>query len=330
MSHSLPILSAEDHAVLSAWRLGPIVHASVPATGTVNRTILVQTANGTYAFRAYLRPDWARVAWEHKVIALAETGGIPVCRPLPLPDGGTFIERGGRFYALFPLATGQQISREKLDFFEIAAARRCLAHIHRALADFPAEQARPKALTFDTAETLARIPCLEAAIRARETQTELDQAALQQLAGRRHWLEHTAVNDALMRLRLAALPQQVVHGDFQETNLFFAGNEVSGVIDWDQSGLAPRTWEVMRTLDLMLRLAPDPCRVFLSAYRNIKALPDEELREATTCYGVLADRNLWVYEAVYLDGNERVRQFLAPDGFVPFSTRWRMRGKEVQ
>ncbi|MDQ2800488.1 MAG: phosphotransferase, partial [Armatimonadota bacterium] len=299
---------------------------SVPMTGTVNRTVLAQTENGAYAFRSYLRPDRARVEWEHKIIARADTGGIPVCRPLPLPDGGTFVERGGHFYALFPLATGQQISRDNLGMSEVAAAGRCLARIHRRLADFPAEQARPKLLAFDTAETLALIPRLEAAIRAQETLTELDQAALLQLAGRRQWLEQATGDDALMRLRLAGLPQQVVHGDFQETNLFFAGNEVSAVIDWDQSGLAARAWEVMRALDLMLRLAPEPCRVFLSAYRNVYALPDEELDEAAACYGVLADRNLWVYEAVYLDGNERVRQFLAPDGFVPFSTRWRILG----
>lgn len=324
MSHSIPILSAEDHAVLSAWRLGSIVHASVPMTGTVNRTVLVQTATRAYAFRAYLRPDRGRVQWEHTVIALAGAGGIPVCRPLPLPDGGKFVERDGRFFGLFPLAAGQQIQRDNLGMAEVAAAGRCLAHIHRTLADFPAEQARPKTLTFDTPETLALIPRLEAAIRARETQTELDQAALQQLTGRRHWLECAAAGDAQMQIRLAALPQQVVHGDFQETNLFFAGNEVSAVIDWDQSGLAPRAWEVMRVLDLMLQSAPEPCRVFLSAYRSLMALPDEELDEAAVCYGVLADRNLWVYEAVYLDGNDRVRQFLAPGRFVPFAARWTM------
>lgn len=330
MSHPTPILSAEDHLVLSAWRLSPIVTASVPVTGTVNRTVLVQTADSAYAFRAYLRPDRGRVQWEHNVIARSGAGGIPVCRPLPLPDGETFVERGGRFFALFPLAAGQQIPREKLGISDVAAAGRCLAHIHLALADIPAEQARPKSLTFNTAETLVLLPRLEAAIRARETWTDRDHAALLQLAGRRQWLEHAAGDDTSMRLRLAALPRQVVHGDFQETNLFFAGNEVSAVIDWDQSGFALRAWEVMRALDLMLRLAPEPCRIFLSTYRSLQALPDEELDEAAACYGVLADRNLWVYEAVYLDGNDRVRQFLAPGEFVPFAARWRMQGREVQ
>lgn len=322
MSHLAAILSAEDQAVLSAWRLGPIVHASVPATGTINRTVLVQTADTAYAYRAYLRPDQARVQWEHTVIALADAGGIPVCRPHPLPDGETFVEREGRFFALFPVASGYQIPREKLGFSEAAAAGRCLARIHRALEGIPPEQARLKTLTFDTAETLALIPRLEAAIQARDTQTAIDRAALQQLKQHRYWLEQAAWDNARMRLRLAALPQQVVHGDFQETNLFFAGNEVSAVIDWDQSGLTARAWEVIRALHLMLHLAPEPCRAFLSAYRSLKALPDEELQEAAVCYSVMEDCNVWVYEALYLDGNERVRQFITPGEFVPFAVRW--------
>ena len=330
MSPLAPILSAEDRAVLSAWRLGPIVQASVPATGTVNRTVLVQTVDSAYAFRAYLRPDPARVEWEHRIIALADAGGIPVCRPATQTDGGTFVEREGQVFALFPLATGFQVSRDNLGLSEVSAAGRCLAHIHQALADFPQEQARPKPLTFDTKETLALILRLEATIRARERLTELDQAALLQLAGRRHWLECAAAGDAQIQIRLASLPRQVVHGDFQETNLFFSQNEVSAVIDWDQSGLAPRAWEVLRALDLMLQLAPEPCRAFLSAYRSIQALSDEELQEAAACYGVLADRNLWVYEAAYLDGNDRVRQFLTPGAFVPFTMRWGMPGQEVQ
>lgn len=81
-------LSPEDHAALSAWQLGPILGASLPATGTVNRTVLVQTASGAYALRAYRRPDRARIAWEHTAISHAAVRGIPVCRPLPLPGGG--------------------------------------------------------------------------------------------------------------------------------------------------------------------------------------------------------------------------------------------------
>ena len=325
MAGLTPVFSPEDRAVLAAWHLGPILEAALPTTGTVNRTVLIQTASGAYALRAYRRraEGRARAEWEHRAIGWAAARGVPICPPLPLPNGETVTEWNASLFALFPLAAGRQAAREKLSAEEIAAAGRCLAHIHLAFADFPIAQARPKNLTVDLAAVLAVIPRIEAAIRALPIQTEVEGAALGQLAARRDWLAENRHMAEGVPERLSALPHQVVHGDFQETNLFFEGGEVNAVIDWDQCGVAPRAWEVLRALHLMLDLAPGPCRVFLAAYRGLCPLPEAELQEAAACYSVLADQNLWVYEAAYLEGNDRVRQFLTPSEFVPFAARWR-------
>jgi len=318
------MLSPKDHAVLSAWRLGPVLNVSIPATGTVNRTVLIQTTSGTYALSAYPRrvEGRARVAWEHTAISWAGSRGLPVCRPLPLPGGETVNEQDGRLFALFPLASGRQVRREELGDGEVAASGRCLARIHLAFADFPVAQARSKNLAVDLAAVLAGIPRIEAAIGALPIQTEADRAALGQLAARRDWLAENIHMAEGVPERLSTLPCQVVHGDFQETNLFFEGTDVSAVIDWDQCGVAPRAWEVLRALHLMLGMTPGPCRAFLAAYRGLCPLPPSELQEAAACYGILADQNLWVYEAVYLEGNDRVRQFLTPGAFIPFAERW--------
>ena len=317
-----PTLSAQDQRVLSSWRLGPILSTEIPPTGTVNRTVLLQTANGAYAFRAYHRPDLSRVLGEHTALRHAAAQGIPVCPPVPLPNGETVVEQGGSLFALFSGASGQQIGRHSLSFQEVAAAGRCLARIHRAFEAFPIEQARRKQFTFDTPDTLARLTHLEEVIPAHEEQTEIEMAALRQLAERREWIVRTEAQDAAMQVRFAAMPSQIVHGDFQETNLFFDQGEVSAVIDWDQFGAAPRVWDILRSLDLMLGLAPKPCRVFLNAYRSLSSLPEEELEEGAAWCGFLADRNLWVYEAFFLNGNERVRPFLRQESFQPFEVRF--------
>jgi hypothetical protein len=38
---------------------------------------------------------------------------------------------------------------------------------------------------------------------------------------------------------------------------------------------------------------------------------------------------LWFYETLYREGNERVRRFLRPGGFVPFEVRWQAVMKEL-
>jgi homoserine kinase type II len=320
-------LSREDRHALAHWGLGTVLYAATPAAGTVNRTALIQTSEGSFALRVSRR-EQERVEWEHECIAWAADHGLPVCRPIPLPWGATVEAHAGTFYALFPLAHGRQVMRGDLDAEHARAAGECLARIHAAFETFPSERARPKRLTVDVSGARSLIPRVEEAIRVLPNRGEAEETALQHMAERRARLAPLGHLVERATALLATLPAVVVHGDYQETNLFFEGDAVSAVIDWDQSGLAPRGWEVMRALHLMLGLAPNLCHPFLSGYRSVLPLPEEELADAAMCYGVLADSNLWVYKAAYLDGNGRAKRFIGSEPFVPFQEQWEAAGLE--
>jgi homoserine kinase type II len=311
--------TADDLDVLGAWAIGPIVASHAPSSGTINRTLLVDTPGGSYALRAYRHRDRAPVEREHEVIAYARAQGLPAVAPLPLPGGATILERAGRFYALFPRAPGSQIERDDLGTAELAAMGRCLAALHRGLASYPSERARRRELAVDRDAALDRIAALDRAIRARPNLDDVDRRALTALAGRREWIIRCG---AFRPNDLMALEQQLIHGDYQHTNLFFERGYVSAIIDWDQTYLAPRAWEIVRAMHLVWNLAAGPCRVFLAAYRSELSLPDAELDLAATYYGWFRAHDLWLYEAIYTEENGRVPAFVESDGFAPLVDRW--------
>ena len=317
-------ITEEERDVLSEWPLGRILSAVVPLTGTVNRTLLVQAERGEFVLRVSSRAR-ERVEWEQECIVFASAQGVPVCLPIPA-SSGTILERRGLFFALFPRASGEQIARADLRAEHAQAAGECLARIHAALETLPAGRARVKNLTGDIAGAVALVPYLDAAILAHPAQTATEQAARAQLAGRRAYLEQNRSLAASIPDRLAALPQRVLHGDFQETNLFFENDKVSAVIDWDQSGRAARGWEIVRVLHLMFQLAPKLCQAFLDGYESVTPLEDGEAEESASCYALLSDSNLWVYAAVYLEGNTRAKPFISPAPFVPFEKLWKASG----
>lgn len=78
-------LSAHDAAILAAWPLGAIRRVMMPQTGVVHRTLLVESATGCYALRAYRHAHRAPVEREHALIAYAAARGIPAVCPVPLP-----------------------------------------------------------------------------------------------------------------------------------------------------------------------------------------------------------------------------------------------------
>ena len=312
-------LTPQDRVVLNAWPLGSILSATTPPTGTINRTLLLTTTAGDYVLRAYRHAERWRVEAEHALIAYAAARGIPAPKPIPPPCGDTILERGGHFYALFPRAPGHQISGSGLDSGTAAAMGRFLAELHQVLRDFPSEHVSVRSIDVDPVATLAGIDRLLAVIRNRPVLDAVDRYALEGLESRRIWIERStpvALPD------LSSLGRQVIHGDYQEANLFFDAGKVSAIIDWDQAYTASRAWEVVRTLHLAFHLCPETCRAFLSAYRAELPLEPGDLEIAAAAYSLMRAHNPWVYNAYYLEGNDRVRGYIQPGSFVPFAEEW--------
>jgi homoserine kinase type II len=314
-----PAMAAEELELLNAWRIGQVYSIETPETGTINRTLLVESAGGSYVLRAYRHAERAPVEREHAAIAHVRLGGLPAMAPIALPGGATILERGGRCYALFPRAPGRQLAHGQLTPGHIAAMGTFLARTHAALRGFPLEQAARRECALDRAATLAGIERLQAAICARPALDEFDEAVLWQLAGRRDWIARAP----LARMPdLSVLGEQLIHGDFQHTNLFFAEGQVVAIIDWDQTYVAAREWEITRALDLICHFELEACHAFLAGYRAYADLDPAAMELAATGYALMRAHDLWLYQAIYVDGNQRVRRFVAPGPFVPLIERW--------
>jgi Ser/Thr protein kinase RdoA (MazF antagonist) len=312
----------QDLATLcQAWNIAPLIAARAPETGTIHQTLLLETSGGNYALRTYRYPPEKRwhVEAEHALIAYACSQSIPAMAPLPLPDGDTILEHDGCLHALFPFARGYQTRRSKITPAESAAMGAFLAQLHRALHDYPSDRVANRIFNVDHAATLAAIDEIAAIIKARPQPDDYDTQALIRLQQRRMWLETTQPPD---ETAFARLEQQVIHGDYQETNLFFANNTVSAIIDWDQSYAAPRTWEVIRAMHYLFQFNPAPCHLFLEAYRRELPLSSEELDITANVYSWIRTHDMWLYEEYYLQGNQRVRQFYSPHAFTPLIERW--------
>jgi homoserine kinase type II len=308
------------NGLVAAWGMGPPVEVRTPETGTINRTVLIATREARYALRGYRHTVRAPVEREHALIAYARSHGVPAVAPLPTLAGETILERDGRYYALFPWAPGRQLAHADLGAAEIATMGTFLAELHRALRDSPRHLVAVRELRSNRDAALAELRRYEALVASLPQRTESDERILARLVGQRAWLEASWTEP---EQSLAQLPRQPIHGDYTEANLFFAGGRVAAVIDWDQAYLAPPAWEVARTLDLVFRFAPEPCRLFLGGYRSVGPLSDGELDLAVEHYSAMRACDCWMYAAIYEQGNDRVRQFIEPGGFTPLEAKWR-------
>jgi len=332
----------DARVIFRPWELGEVIAARAPDLGAIHRTLLLTTTSGRYVVRGYRHRERAPVEREHALIAYARAQRIPAPAPIPLPDGATILTHAGTHYALFPFASGAQIPRETISVRGAATMGGFLARLHCALEGFPPDATRRRSLAVSTSESLGEAVALDDVIRRHGLRDAVDKRAYARLLSQRRWLERQApktqpVAEGALR-KLMELPQQLIHGDYQDSNLFFADGDaraISAVLDWDPAYFAPRVWEVIRALDLVFALEPTRASAFVAAYRtayrqgrritpwrDVDPLPLAHLDVAAEVYSWTRAHGFWIYWEVYDNGNDRCRRFIGPARFIPFIKRW--------
>jgi Ser/Thr protein kinase RdoA (MazF antagonist) len=305
--------------LLAAWDVGQVTRVTPAAHGTVNAMFVVETSRGRFVLKRSRHTDPVRADWEQRVIAHVAERGIPAPRPLVNSAGQFMTSTDRSLYYLFPYAPGTQVPRSELTERAAAAMGRMLGRIHAALASMPLENARRRALLPERAETLSRMRRLIDQVQAIPYPNEFDRAMVARLQGMYRWLTSSPPP------RPVPTRLQVVHCDYQETNIFLddAAGEASAVIDWDDAAVAPRGWDIARAMTIMFGLEPVRTAAFLRGYRAENCIDDEELDEGALLWGNWESHSTWVYEAIYEQGREQVRAVVSTQPFQPFEHRWR-------
>jgi Ser/Thr protein kinase RdoA (MazF antagonist) len=179
-----------------------------------------------------------QLRWQHRLTNHLADHGVPAARARGLQ------ERDRLWYETLEVAVGDD-TYAGVDTWEpfrspahVASAGRMLARLHRAGAGFEPRQPQPQA-GFVVQLDLCRL----APVAAVELLCEARPAVAEYLAGR-PWYDRVdaAYGKLFARLRplLDGLERAPLHGDWQTNNLFFSGDEVSGIIDFHQADYAPR------------------------------------------------------------------------------------------
>jgi homoserine kinase type II len=199
-------------AFLARYEVGSLVGYKGIAEGVENTNYLVQTSKARFILTLYEK----RVAPQDLPFFLGlmehvADRGVSCPRPVHAKDGTILSELAGRTAALVTFLDGFSVKKPRAD--HCLKLGRALAQFHLATADFP--QSRQNAL----GETGWR-PLFEK-FRARADEIV---PGLQSL-----------IHDELLLLDASwpkALPSGVIHADLFPDNVFFLGDDLSGLIDF--------------------------------------------------------------------------------------------------
>jgi homoserine kinase type II len=311
------------HELAERW-FAASVDAPRPVTaGATNATFELEVSSGDrFYLRRYRRPGRDAVLREHALIQHVRSRGIPAPQPLER-DGVTVFEAAdGAAWAVFEAASGSQLAHAGLSSAHVERAGQLLARLHLATATASLGGYARRVLAWDGPAWLARLERIRAAILQLPQSDETDRWARERVERQRQWLANTACAHAYR----PAAPDQILHGDYQLSNLFFTGLDVTGVIDWETSMCLPRAYELVRTCFFLCEMRPDLCAALVSGYRAVTPLSASELDDGAAAWGVFADHHVWPLEETYLHHNRAAARFIWHRPFRPFAQEWRACG----
>ncbi len=256
-----PVEQEDLLSFLDAYDLGNVIAFKGIAEGVENSNFFLETDRGRYILTLYeKRVDPGDLPFFIGLMEHLAAAGIPCPTPIHTRDGATLRMLNERPAAIISFLQGLSPQRPKVQ--HCAELGRGLAKFHLASQSFALE--RPNALSLDGWGAL-----LEATVdRADEVRPGLADDISTEFG---HLMEAWPKN----------LPRGVIHADLFPDNVFFIGEELSGVIDFYFAcndalaydlAICMNAWCFERDNSLNITKA----RALLASYETVRPLTAEE------------------------------------------------------
>lgn len=297
-------LLAAVPSALAAW---DIVAEDVRRVegGTLNHNFDVSAGGRRFFLRCYrANLETERISGEHELVRWAAVHGVAAPVPVEAKDGASVVIDGEERWALFPWVEGEAGERGALSAARVASLGDAHGRLQATLATHPASAGARMRQRWDEAESLRLLDHLLRICDGRPGDADVRETIARQrelLAG---W-------DVRPPEDFAALPCQMLHGDFHDQQVLFRGDEVAAIVDWEIWHEDPRAWELVRSLSFSRLLDSPMLEVYLGAYRQNVRLTEDEVQLALTLWFQSRVVGLWVWWAYLVEGNERLRPFFA-------------------
>lgn len=227
------------------------IEAFAIGQGMNSQTVGVHTGDGDFLWKRY-QPVHAEesIRYEHRLLGWLATPELPFSVPAPIltVDGDTLCLTDSGFGALFPFLPGGPVHYTEPRQLENVG--RALAELHHALTDYPTDP-RPGMTGFAALESLH--PALPTPHSLHSSHLSLPDAEpfASLLAW---WRAEVAEVQVFLDGPFQSLPRQVIHGDYGPSNTLHAGDQLTGIVDFEFAGPDVRALDVASGLYFSMRV----------------------------------------------------------------------------
>jgi len=276
-----------------------------------NNFVLIQKRT-KYFLKQYRKFDEDRLKEIHNVKSFFNEGGVPVILPIKNKNGRSYFNFEGAYYSMFPFIDGLHLGRKNLSKEACKNLGEMLAKIH-----LQGKKQHPEVMKrqsrFEKSKFFRQLEKVLPFIEKDKEKSNFGKLAHQSILLKKSIIESNKETEESV-----ALPyDHLIHGDYHNNNVFFdKENNVTHVFDWEKTMIAPRVFELVRSMCYTFFDGEfeednfERALIYLSAYNYLYPISQDEIRRGIIMYFITKSQTLWIENTHYLDGSSRVDLFL--------------------
>ncbi len=295
------------------YRIGKIIKAEKIEKGYSTCNFVLKTGQEKYFFKQYRFDDLERMKEVHRAKEYFFNGGIPIIFPKRDRGGNTFVEYQGKYYALFPFINGRIIEEENFTAEALESLGKILAEIHILGQKKEIPRMRKEFNGWNEEKFFKNTEQILKGFLKKKEKNQTDVFVEEMVRKKIVIAEktHCFYKDFGFK------NDHLIHGDYYDANVFFDENDqVKYVFDFEKVQMAPRIFEVIRSVDRIcfggasVKQNLKRAKQYLQAYHKKYPLQKEEFEEGMVFYFFTRVYSVWAEEEYYLKGNTRVLPLL--------------------
>lgn len=252
-NQSTPELFEEISHILSSYPVGSLKEVVPTSDGAMNDNWIVETDKGKHFLKrrnTFFTPD--SIDFELKLIEYILSQGFPAPKLIHTIDGALNVSAEGRNWEVYEYISGDPFQVDNFD--QIKSAARLLARFHKATLGYKTGlEAVPNRKIYlnDVAGMIDQLKD--------QVNVELKTSTLGSLLqpGIMGFIEAQAkiVLNGIQPLSDSLIT--IIHGDFQPSNVIFRGNDAAALVDFGNTALSYRSYDVAKAILSFSALKPD-------------------------------------------------------------------------
>lgn len=281
--------------------------------GYLSHNYILENNDRKLFLKQYRHPNKNKVKQILNIANFFHSHGIPTIEPITNNQNKKITTINNKHFSLFPHINKKQVSRGETNEKMVKSMAKMMAKIHKIGQKDNLPKAEKKNINWSKENLNKKAEQVKKVIADKDSPTQYDKLARRTIDTKLKLAEQYPISPDELNLKCNCL----IHGDFYSENIFLnEQDEVAYVYDWEKAVLAPRCYEIIRSMVYSIfnkkydKQAINHAQLYLKTYKENYKLTNKQIEVGIIAIALNNIYSMWVLKEYYLKNNKRVKSIL--------------------